>query len=184
MKKFYIYDANGKYMSEDGQQRFSLLTGKALYDYLQTPEGKSKFFYTSLDDNGDEIGIEVPAHARAKFKAEKRREYYLKESKEQSGYTFVPLTAAENDEGEELSGEEIIADEDADVQKEVFKKMDLDTLRFALTQLNEDEMALISAMYLSEKPLTVREYAKELGIGVMTVCDRKNAILKKLKTFF
>ena len=183
MKKFYIYDENGKYFSVDGQQRFTLLSGKALFIYLKTPEGKKKHFDIEIDDNGDEIGVEIPPCEIKNHLVAKRHDQYLRDCEDESEITVVSFSAGMTDEGEELFGEETIAD-DEDVQAVVLKKMNLDTLRYALTQLNLEEKALINAMFLNEKTLSVREYAKELGIGVMTVCDRKNAILRKLKKFF
>ena len=183
MKKFYIYDANGKYLSEDGQQRFTLLSGKALFNFLKTPEGKQKHFEIAIDDNGDEIGVEVPPLMVEEFIVEENHKNYTNRTKEQSGYTIISLSAGKDEEGNTFS-EENVADEDADVQKEVLKKLELDTLRYALTQLNETERQLIFALFLSPKTLTLGEYAEILGVCVSTVYDRKKAALKKLKTFF
>ena len=59
MKEFYIKDENGKYISADGQCRFSKLKGRALYAYLNSAEGKTKRFLIEKDDRGVEIGVEV-----------------------------------------------------------------------------------------------------------------------------
>ena len=37
--KFYIKDNNGIYLSTDGKIRYTLLEGKALYDFLKTENG-------------------------------------------------------------------------------------------------------------------------------------------------
>ncbi len=45
-KEFYIEDENGCYLSEDGKKRWTKLTGRELYDFLQTKRGKNAFFYS------------------------------------------------------------------------------------------------------------------------------------------
>ena len=57
--KFYIKDNNGIYLSTDGKIRYTLLEGKALYDFLKTESGRSKCFHVDIDENGNKIGIEA-----------------------------------------------------------------------------------------------------------------------------
>lgn len=57
--KFYIKDNNGIYLSTDGKIRYTLLEGKALYDFLKTENGRSRCFHVDIDENGNKIGIEA-----------------------------------------------------------------------------------------------------------------------------
>lgn len=184
MKLFYVCCENGEFKSEDGKQRYQVVKGRKLYEYLQTPEGKAKYFFEFTDENGDEIGVEAPEEQRKNFEQQKRRERYVRDSRKESNITIVSLESKSEEDDDLLSGEEIIADEDIDVVAETIHKMDIETLRRALTTLSADEYGIIQMLFLADEPLTIRECAKELSIGVMTVQDRKKAILKKLKEFF
>ena len=48
--KFYIKDNNGIYLSTDGKIRYTLLEGKALYDFLKTENGRSRCFHVDIDE--------------------------------------------------------------------------------------------------------------------------------------
>ena len=64
---------------------------------------------------------------------------------------------------------------------EIERKMEIEKLEEALFQLNDEEYNLIKALFFEQK--TLREYAKMLGIPFMTIQNRKNKILEKLKKF-
>lgn len=185
MKKFYIVDKNGIYTSADGKTRFTCLTGKVLFDYLKSDEGSKKEFDIDFDDNGDEIGIEIPKDiANAHLKEKERRKYVLKTQKT-LGYTIVSLNSDfEGKDGEMMTFEEVITDDSDDFVEEIALKANIKTLRQALATLTSDEMNIISLMYLSDKPLTERQIAIERGVSQQAIHKYKCAILKKLKKFF
>ena len=66
----------------------------------------------------------------------------------------------------------------------MLRQFDLETLRRALDTLTEDEYALICALYLQDKPMTERDYAKAIGVPRTTLEYRKMLVLQKLKKFF
>lgn len=185
MKEFYIKDENGKYISADGQCRFSKLKGRALYAYLNSAEGKTKRFLIEKDDRGVEIGVEVTdPKIIEETDAVSGHEYYLRKQEKKSGLQTVSIDAAITTDGEELSGEEAISDPDADIEAEVMHQMDLQTLHRALELLSPSEMEILYALYLSENPISERAYARMLGVPNMTLNDRKKAIFKKIRIFF
>jgi DNA-directed RNA polymerase specialized sigma subunit len=184
MKIIYIEDENGKFISEDGKYRFSKLTGKELYAYLTSAKGKEKFFDFYPDDHGDEIGLEVPPSKIKQYLKDKRHKQYLDDIKEKSGIVEMSYDTIINTDGEELSGEEIISDPDADVEAEMLHRIELQTLRKALKILSAEESAMIHALYLSDNPITEAEFGASIGESQQTVHYRKNAILKKIKKFF
>ena len=168
MKEFYIKDENGKYISADGQCRFSKLKGRALYAYLNSAEGKTKRFLIEKDDRGVEIGVEVTdPKIIEETDAVSGHEYYLRKQEKKSGLQTVA-----------------ISDPDADIEAEVMHQMDLQTLHRALELLSPSEMEILYALYLSENPISERAYARMLGVPNMTLNDRKKAIFKKIRNFF
>ena len=51
--KFYIKNDNGNILSMDGKTRYTLLEGKAAYDFLKTEDGKRRCFHIETDENGE-----------------------------------------------------------------------------------------------------------------------------------
>ncbi len=186
MKKFYIVDENGTYASADGKTRFTCLTGEELFNYLNSEKRAGKEFYTYFDDNEDEIGIEIPENMKKKYIQEKNHSDYLKSCEKEAGYTIVSLNADfDGKDGEQMTYEEVIADEDSlDFMDEIAKRADIQTLRKALASLTEDEMSIISALYLADVPMTECELAEYRGVTQQAIHKRKVFILNKLKKFF
>jgi len=187
MAIYFIENPNGKYLSEDGAKRYQKLTGKAAYNYLQTPEGASKFFLrTNDEDELEGVYMEVDPASVVDYVTELYHHKYLNKQKKKSGIITISISACEGagDDGDTVSGEELLEDEDENVEANYLNKVTFDLLRDALASLQEAELALITAMYLQEKPMTESEYSKKSGIPQQTINYRKNAILKKLKKYF
>ncbi len=186
MKIFYVVDENGIYKSEDGVTRFTRLCGEELYAYLQTPEGSCKVFSIGLDENGDEVGIEIPKEMVKEHYADRDHSRYLKKQEIESGLIFVSIEAELTGvDGEKMTYADIIADEeDEDFIATIQKKADIKTLRKALRLLKDAELDLILNLYLSENPITEEEYSNKIGISQQAVHKRKKCILKKLRSFF
>ena len=85
----------------------------------------------------------------------------------------------EDDNGTVLK--DVIPDSNYNLEFEIERKMEIEKLEEALFQLNDEEYNLIKALFFEQK--TLREYAKMLGIPFMTIQNRKNKILEKLKKF-
>ena len=187
MAIYYIENENGTFLSEDGKRRFIRLCGREAYDYLRSAEGKKKRFMktSTQEDGGEEEYVEVPLAYMRKHRKDERREQYVSDCIEGSGVITISLYAMENDDTVDYaSGEELISDPASDVESEVFRKMEKETLRKALEMLTEDEMKIIKAMYFSDRPVTEREMAADLGISQGSVHKRKQAIFRKIKNFF
>lgn len=188
MAIYYYDDPNGKYASTDGSRKFTKVSGKAAYDFLKTPEGKTKRFMkvTDSEDGGEDVFVELQPKDIPEYRKTERREQYLNDTIAELQISFIPLTAEESDESTEdiFSGEELFADESVDVVAEVIKKMELDTLRKALASLSQNEFQLIHALYLADQPKTECEMAEEKSVSQQMVNKAKKAILEKLKKFF
>ena len=187
MAIYYIENENGTFLSGDGTRRFMKLSGKAAYAFLQTEEGRKKrFMKTSAhEDGGEEEYVEVTVGCMRKHRKEERREQYVSDCIEESGRITISLYAMEdNDTVDYASGEELIADPDLDVESEVIRKIEIETLRKALKTLTKEEFQLVQELYLSKHPLTVREMGEKLSVHFVTISKRRKAVLKKLKSFF
>ena len=71
------------------------------------------------------------------------------------------------------------SDEYESVEDIVFRKISVDKLHTALSQLPKQDYDLIQALYFEER--TEREYAEQLGVYRSAVHKRKTRILEKLK---
>lgn len=184
MKIFYIEDQNGKYASEDGSRRFTRLEGTAAYEFLRSPLGQGRRFMklANIDSDEDEINIEVNSNVMKSFRMYERREQYVTDVANTWGYEVLSLDYEETADGEMLS--EVVADEDVNVEKEAFLQIDLETLRKALDTLTEEEYALIYALYLQDKPMTLQQYSLQIGVHFTTIDYRRKCIFKKIKSFF
>lgn len=184
MKIYYIEDQNGKYASADGSRRFAKLEGKVAYDFLKSPMGQGRRFMKLVNTEGvdDEINIEVHADDVKVFRTYQRREQYISDNARENPYTIISISYAECDDEE--YPEESLADEFVNIEEEVLRQVDLETLRMALDSLSEDDYALIWALYLQEHPMTTRDYAKKTGVQQTTVMRAKKRILNILKNFF
>lgn len=185
MKKFYIVDKNGIYTSADGKTRFTCLTGKVLFDYLKSDEGSKKEFDIDFDDNGDEIGIEIPGDKLNRYLKDKERKKYVFKTQKTMGYAIISLNSDfEGKDGEKMTFEEAIADDSDDFAEEIALRANIKTLRQALDTLTSDEMNVIYLLYLSDKPMTERQVAIKRGVTQQAIHKYKCAILKKLRKFF
>lgn len=183
--KFYIKDDNGIFLSTDGKTKYICLEGSALYDFLNSKDGKSRAFYVDIDENGDKIGIETEQKMITACNEQRERDRYRNKVKAQLNITIISGNMVISIPGEdEIDLVETLVDEDADVEADVMHNLELETMRRALRNLTSEEYHLIYHLYLSKNPVTERKYAEIRGLHYMTVHNRKTAILKKLKNFF
>lgn len=185
MAIYYIEDANGTILSEDGTRRFRKLSGKEAYDFLQTAEGRKKRFMKTgaHEDGGEEEYVEVPTACMREHRRDERHRQYVSDSRNGSGITVISVNDLISPDGE-ITGEDVIEDESVDIEKTVIHAGEIETLRKALETLTDTELAVIKALYLSDNRLSERETAKRLGISQVAVHKRKLTVLRKLKNFF
>lgn len=99
------------------------------------------------------------------------RQRYLKNL--DNYYNPISLNELKNDKS-------MLIKADVDIFKIVETGMLLESLENALTQLNEQEMFIINALFFEQKTDTA--LARETGIPRSTITSRKIKILKKLKS--
>ncbi|MEE1173058.1 MAG: sigma-70 family RNA polymerase sigma factor [Ruminococcus sp.] len=187
MKIFYIEDDNGEFISINGKKRFTRLIGKKAIDFLNSKNGKKRFFlktesneYDVLNFFVDEIFIEVPSEKVSEIRSEKNHEDYLDKCEEETGYKTVSFEDLPHDDGI-ISGEELIDSGNENIEDTAIYNMNIECLHKALQALSQEEFAIIQCMYLSKNPMTERQLASVLEISQQAVHKRKESILKKLK---
>lgn len=183
--KFYIKDNNGIYLSTDGKIRYTLLEGKALYDFLKTENGRSRCFHVDIDENGNKIGIEAEPKMITACAAQRERDRYRHKVMTKLNITVVSANALVSVPGEDdLELIDTVADEDVDLEAEAMHDLNLEILKKALQALTKEEYRIIHCLYLSKSPMSEKKIAKHLGMTQQAVSKRKRAIFEKLKKFF
>lgn len=179
MKKFYVLDQSGNLLSQDGKKMYRELTGKELFQYLQSAEGKTKVFHRMEDNEGNEIGVELPEEHIQGYLSEEWHRQYLWQLKEELGITILSMEGILEDS--DASGEELLADSSQDLELYVMAKEEKDMLRKALNLLNDKERSVITSLYLSDKRKSGTALAKEWEVSSQYVNSLKRQALRKLK---
>lgn len=118
--------------------------------------------------------VEVTEEVYKEYYRMDRRERYLVERDMKHGVTFYHAL-----DSEDMNGEELFADERADMEEHLIEQEERDSLYEALLLLNERDRELIRELYFNEK--TERELAQQLGIRHQNIHKRKQRILRDLK---
>ena len=182
-KKFYVLDEQGSIKSSDGKKRYKLLCGKELYEFLQSSQGKRRKFTIEEDDNGDEIGVEIPEYLIPEYKREENRKEYLLRWQEELGITLVSYDAIDIN-GEEISGDEIICDETAvNAEDLLIEKEDRQRLTDAIRSLTKEELYILKGLFFENPRKTETSLGKELGMTHQAIHKKKEKIFEKIKNF-
>ena len=132
-----------------------------------------KKFYIRVGNQVEQVTEEV---YREYFKMD-RRERYLEERDLVHGrFLYSQLDNVYYD----VLGEEMIVDSHAeDICDVIVSKIMIEKLSECLSLLSDDDLNLMIQLFYEEK--SQRKLSEESGIPVMTISDRKNRILKKIK---
>ena len=88
---------------------------------------------------------------------------------------------SDEDPEETYSGEQYLEDKEYNLEDIVLRNLDLERMRAALQLLSSKEMELITALYLSDEPLSIAAYAAKEGVGKNAIQCRKKRILEKIR---
>ena len=160
------------------------MSPKEFYLFKQKSENRKRLFaeYKDIYGETDPIIIEVTKEQFKAWNRDKAKNAYQRKIFYERVTALVSMEE-DFDEVEELTRHDVIADESVDVENTVEKNVLIENLRLAVKTLSAEEQELIFAMFLSDSPMTEREYADKLGISGVAVHKRKNTVLKKLKSF-
>jgi DNA-directed RNA polymerase specialized sigma subunit len=163
--------------------KWEKITGQKFYFLVRSPEGKGRFFIKldGTDKNGDDrrIVIEATKNEYVKWRKEKDHSDYVQEQQQNSGFQFVSYQYLDSEDA--LLNEASLEDTGINIEADYIESDEKAALKKALSQLSEDEYHMIGYFFLSGNKGTVRGYADITGIPVMTVQNRKKALLKKIK---
>ena len=181
--KYYVKNENGEVFSCDGKTRFKILVGSDAHAFLQTEEGKNKYFCTYRVENGETVAIECTREQYVEFNKERYRKKYLEKKEKECGFEVVSGNILVKSADSEFELLETIEDENADIEDIYDRQEMIEKIIEALESLSKEERDLITELYLSTNPKSEREYAEKIGITQPTVNYRKMRILEKIKNF-
>ena len=132
-----------------------------------------KKFYIRVENQVEQVTEEV---YREYFKMD-RRERYLEERDLVHGrFLYSQL----DNVYEDVLGEEMIVDGLAeDLCDVIVSKIMIEKLKECLSLLSDEDLNLMIQLFYEEK--SQRQLSVESGVPVMTISDRKNRVLKKIK---
>ena len=174
------------YEMDYAQDNWLLLTLEEFEEFLKTEEGKrrKKGIARMPYCEKDEVSYwECGEEEAEKWRSQNRRHNYLMETAEEVEAEIISIEGMLNDEGEEY-GADLLPDPDADVVRDVIKKLEIERLHKVLSTLNEEEMDMIYQLYLRETPLLEREYGALKGQTQQAVSYRKKLLLEKIRKNF
>lgn len=192
MKKQYFAWKDGK-QNQSTQQEWMELTTKEyreIYENNKSCPVNQRRYFAPLP--GIETGdvyycFECDYDRYKKYRAKKEQKARKKRANKEDDvmYGSVRLLSLDveftDDSVDAYSLHDLIADEDSLFENELIESL---MFQQVVNALSEDEIELIYAIYLSDKPMTIRDYAEITGVHFTTVNYRKKKILEKLKKLF
>lgn len=172
--------------SEDNWIR---MTKPEFIEFLKTPAGKlrkSNFGQINGVDENDVIYIvECDTKMARTLRSEKNKSAYQKQVHKKEKITILSFETPDEDlEIDERGYKDKLYIAEDDVVKDTLKKMDLETLRLAISTLDDEEKWIIRKLFFDEKTMSARELSEMMQIPQKTLHYRKNQIFKKIRKFF
>ena len=182
MRKIYLVKKNPE-LPADGNN-WLVMNSFEFRNFIQTPEGqKRRDRFGQLDAcSVDDVIIiaECGTETAKQWRSEKDRHDYLVSIENQSGITVFSYNTQTTTE-DDMSGEELLVDQDCSVIDAILKKEEKSTLYAAVAKLSPAEINLMTSLYLCDDPIGQREYARRHGVAVTTINHQLTVALKKLK---
>lgn len=119
--------------------------------------------------------IEVSEDEYQDFYREVERNKYVRKTSK----VFQFISIDEISEDSDIREKNLLADENIDVDFETERRIEIEQLKNALLELDNEEYKLIKALYYERKSL--RDYAQIIGVSYGTVWYREKQIIEKLK---
>lgn len=170
MRKIYLVKKNPE-LPADGNN-WLVMNSFEFRNFIQTPEGqKRRDRFGQLDAcSVDDVIIiaECGTETAKQWRSEKDRHDYLVSIENQSGMTVFSYNTQTTTE-DDMSGEELLVDQDCSVIDAILKKEEKSTLYAAVAKLSPAEINLMTSLYLCDDPIGQREYARRHGVAVTTI---------------
>lgn len=163
------------------------MTGKEFLNFKRNPKNKHRKFAEYIDEYQESatIVIEVTQDTYNRWHCEDVIRKRKRTEKSEVGYKEISMD-------EEICGQhiedftlhDVLADDSVDIEQDVLKIFEINRLKEVLAYLETEEMELIRTLFLSDNPLTEREYAKKIGISQPAINKRKMMIIEKIRKYF
>ena len=181
MKKIYLVMKDTNKPAD--ANNWLVMNGYEFAMFIKTPEGqmrKNNFGQIDACSQDEYIIVaECGTEYAKKWRSAKDEHDYLLSLEKEIGYKVFSYNSL--DSLDDVSGEELIADTECDVEQEVLKKIQIEELYKALTLLPASDRHLIMSLYLARNPMTEKQYAEKYGGKQTSVNYRKAKALAKLK---
>lgn len=154
MRKIYLVKKNPE-QPADGNN-WIVMNSFEFMNFVKTPDGqKRKACFGQLDAcSVDDVIIiaECGAETAKQWRSEKDRHDYLVSIENQSGMTVFSYNTQTTTE-DDMSGEELLVDQDCSVIDAILKKEEKSTLYAAVAKLSPAEINLMTSLYLCDDPI-------------------------------
>lgn len=117
-----------------------------------------------------------------RWRAEKDRHDYLVEQKIASGYTTFSYSSIYS-EDEDVTGEEMLQDEECDVEETAIHNLSLADMRQAINSLNSEEKKLISILLDYEMNITLSRLSELMGLTFEQTRYMRDCAYAKIRSF-
>lgn len=183
MRKIYLVK---KDPTKDGQDNWITMNSYEFAMFMKTPEGqerKDNFGQLDACEKDDNIIVmECGAERARKWRAEKDRHDYLVEQKIASGYTTFSYSSIYS-EYEDVTGEEMLQDEECDVEETAIHNLSLADMRQAINSLNSEEKKLISILLDYEMNITLSRLSELMGLTFEQTRYMRDCAYAKIRSF-
>ena len=179
MKKIYLVK---KDPALEGQDNWIMMDGYEFAMFIKTSEGQARkknfCVIPAFDQELDTVVIECDAEKASELKKENHRHEYLENWRRKRDMTILSTDSPIDDDQNTL--EDIIADHTVDLEADIINRWEMEAIHAAIEQLSETERELLEAFFLTDHPMTQKEYSESHGISQPTVNRLKEKLLKKL----
>ena len=162
------------------------MDGRTFYAFTKDPANKDRRFVrlgNEVCEEADVIFLEATYEQYLDWIKEYSRNYRNRQDEIENPYKKVSLDDKAS-ERHALTFNEVIADDNVNVEKEVVDKLHCEYVRKIVMDLPLEERHIIEVMFYGPKQLSERETAAILGVPRTTLYDKKIKIFKKIKKSF
>jgi RNA polymerase sigma factor (sigma-70 family) len=181
MKTIYLVKRNPNVSNANN---WLFMSGAEFIQFLQTPEGQQRKHLFKVIDRAESydsrIIMECEPELAKQIEKEHNRKQYLRRVKQKSGYSTLYFDDVRG-EDDELSGEDVVADEMCNVEEDAIRNIELQMLRAAIPKLTAEEQKIIHTVFYSGHSMGEVQCAKQLGITRYSLREKVSSILLKLK---
>lgn len=166
------------------EENWLLMNFLEFRQWRESEEGKSRKLFMGeifkADMHDDIIYIECSEKEKKKCKQKLNEIEYRRRTQREVGYQLVSYEAVEAC-GDSMGGEESLPDLETNVEDTVIRGLEVEGLREVIKHLSDEERDLLFWLFLCDAPMTMRKYAKQIGVSLGALSHRKEALFDKIR---